>query len=231
VAIQRRTVICLAEPKWLHIPFLGSSKTELERLHDLALRIPALLSRTTSIVQHRRLHHFAGRECGTNTPTEPCPSTFILDLIENYECLLSEMEAWFDDLEQRHLGPLYWHTEVNSEITSQSALLEVDPQCIPVFNTTLCRVNFPNGQIAGVLANYWSYQLDLLLGLMEVEQNIIALSCENTKFGQRHSLAREKVFLILETMPYLKSCFEGSIRTHAPMKRVNRYFAMVKGEA
>jgi hypothetical protein len=228
VAIQKRIVLCLAEPEWLHVPFLGSSKTELGRLEDLALKIPNLLLRTTEIVQSGKGHPYPQSEQGANATAEPHPSPAVLELTEEYEALLLQMEQWLHLFVQRYPGPLYWPAKHSLQYTSSSPPLEVDPQCIPTFTETSHQFRFPNGQVAGILANFWSYQLDLLLGFIELEQNPAACGYDKAKLELHYSSALEKALSILDTIPYLNSCFEGVISAEAPMKTVYRYLTMMK---
>jgi hypothetical protein len=228
VAIQRRIVLCLAEPAWLHVPFLGSPKTEFDHLHDLALEIPTLLARTTKIVQHAKSRPLSQSEYGKNISAEACPSIAVLELMAEYEALLFKMEKWFHLLVQRYPGPLYWSMKHSLQHASASPPLEVDPQCIPTFTETSHQLRFPNSQIAGMLANFWSYQLDLLLGLIELEQSPAAYASHQVKLELHYGLASEKALSILDTMPYLQSCFEGTISAAAPMKTVYSYFVMVR---
>jgi hypothetical protein len=230
VAIEKRIVVCLAEPEWLHVPFLGSPKTDSERLHDLALKISTLLARTMKIVQLARSPPSSRSKHDANTSAEPCSSLTTVKLVREYESLLSRMEEWLDNFSKRHPSPLYWSTKHPVELTGPSPLLEVDPQCIPSFKETSYQLRFSNGQIAGILMNYWSYQLDLLLGLIELEQCSAANGYEQAKLAQRYSSAREKALLMLETVPYLESCFEGTVSVQASMKTVRRYFTMAQHE-
>jgi hypothetical protein len=227
-AIQNRTILCLAESQWLHLPFLGSSKTELDHLHDIALRIPTLLVQTTKIIQHAKDHPFQQDEYGPYASARPCPSPAVLELIEGYEALQSRMEKWLNHFMQKYPGPLYWSANHSPQHTAAYLPLEVDVQCIPIFTETSRQLRFPNGQIAGIFAEVWSYQLDLLLGLIELEQSPAARGCYLEKLELHYSSALERALSILDTVPYLKSCFEGSISAEAPLKTVRRYFTMMK---
>jgi hypothetical protein len=227
-AIENRIVLCLAEPEWLHLPFFGSSKTELDLLHDIALSIPILLVRTTTIVQHAKRHRFRQDEHDTSTSAQSCPSPAVLELIEEYEALLSRMQNWLYSFTQKHPGPLYWSKKDPLQHTDAYPSIEVDVHCIPTFTETAHQLRFPNGQIAGIFADIWSYQLELLLGLIELEQSPAARGCYLEQLELHYSSALEKALKILDTVPYLNSCFEGSISAEAHLKTVRRYFTLVK---
>jgi hypothetical protein len=229
-AIQRRTLVCLAKPEWLHIPFLGSPKTDLDKLHDLAFKIPALLARISEIIQQERCPPPSGNDRDANRLDEPCTSPAgALELASEYEMSLSSMEKWLEDFAQRHPSPLYW--SMKTPFSCPSPFIEVDPQCIPKFTNAPYRLRFPNSQIAGVLASFWSYQLDLLLGLIELERSLVAHGFNMTKKLDIHqSDARERACSILDTLPYLTSCFEGSLRLQGLIKTVDRYFSVIEHE-
>ena len=68
--------------------------------------------------------------------------------------------------------------------------------------------------------------------LIELEQSPAAvLGYDRTRLESHHSSAFEKALAILDTVPYLRSCFEGSISAEAPLKTVDSYFDMVRDRA
>ena len=217
VALHRRQPTFLAEPDWIELPFRGFGKTRRELLHDLALQIPGLLYRTD-----RLLSEPANTDDTSDCIGPPRVSDKVLEpaflLLVDYYTILYRLEEWLNSWKSSEHGALYW----TSTLPMPRMLVEVDMECIPSFTDTTFPLRFLSGQTAGLLITYWAFLLELLMGIIELEQNIPNI--QNDALEEHLHTAQETACLILEAAPYLSCCFEGTIVSKAPLQTASRYF-------
>jgi hypothetical protein len=216
-AINRRTPIFLSEPTWTDLPFHGQKKTIREDLFDLGLCIPALLKFVDGW-----LLRVQGRWFDKQTFDSTCQNH-----LADVSTLRSEFEKWLLRLETTITGPLYWPL---NEPPIQSMNIS-DRECKPKVVASSNRLQFPCGPIAGLLAQYWAFQLELLMISMDIHEASLKYTespavtkTASAELNAIRSSAEDTARLILEAQPYLFSCFEGLIALQPPLTVVTRYF-------
>lgn len=170
------------------------------------MHIPALLQRTDELALETTDE--TSREA--NLPTT---ETLLMD----YQISIFELRQWLDDWSVAEKGPLYWR----STYEPSDAVKEVDPECIPVFEKGADHLCFQTTQSAGLLITYWSFVLELAMGMMVTQLNLP----ETMRYSSADALrdADETMQLIVETSPHLSSCFEGVVTVKGPLQVVARY--------
>lgn len=142
----------------------------------------------------------------------------------DYLSLREEFVDWFNHVVIDDHGPIYWYTGEQPYIKS-----EEDPICVPHLSNGAYKVSLRDGPRAGLLARYWSFRLELVMGLwdlykievvdhvqlLDLVPSLDAASC----LHEANTLAQ----LILEAVPYLSSCLEGRITMQAPLETFGRY--------
>ena len=219
VALHRRQPTFLAEPDWITLPFRSFRKTRRELLHDLALQIPGLLHRTDQLVSglvdltdYRS--DFQGPPRIKNKDFEPA------SLLMHYYTILHRIEEWLNDWKASECGPLYWP----STLPMPSMIMEVDMECIPSFTVAAFQLRFLSGQKAGLLITYWAFLLELLTGMIDLQQNMPNI--QDDALEEHLNTAQETACLILQAVPYLSCCFEGTLVSKAPLRTAARYFGL-----
>ncbi|OQV04773.1 hypothetical protein CLAIMM_09605 isoform 2 [Cladophialophora immunda] len=233
VALQKRRPIFLSEPKWIYTPFLSRPKTRRELLHDIALGIPALLRRTDDLVPSLA----QGPQGDLTGPSDRVQRLRIAQqLVTDFATVKSDLEAWFQNFKQSYApAPIYWNTET----VMDSAHAYTDPVCVPDLEDPKYQLRFRDGQKAGVLICYWSFLLELLMSLIDVQTAVASLARSEQPanevedlveavcgdLGANRAAADDSAFLILQSTPYLTCCLEGIFVTQSPLSLVQRYFA------
>lgn len=221
VAIERRAPSFLGDTAWLHSPWQNAPKTMRDRLNDIGLLIPAELQRTDNI--------FAEIQGG-----EMMPMSFVdqsLLELNSISVLQRRLEEWLYDLKMTTEGPLYWPLLTSPD----GAGAKADLECQPRYSNNFHQLVFSCGPIAGMLAQFWSFQLELLLTRIKLHEGILRYcdeenpSLPSAKNITLKSLIRdstqadEVARLILQTEPRLSSCFEGLLCIQAPLRSLIRY--------
>lgn len=222
VTIERRKPNFLADSTWLHLPFQESRKTKRDRLIELGLQIPGLLNRADQILLKVQADVLR-------------PEDFVdqaLLLLNDVSTLRKEFEQWLYELKVSTPGPLYW---MRGEPTANVAEAD-DTECKRKYSNGFHQLIFPCGPIAGLLLHYWTFQLELLMTVTDVQENIIYHSHRlepslqlNSKTTSAHLVrdraeADETAQSILQAEPYVGSCFEGLVSLQSPLRIVARYF-------
>ncbi|KIW77736.1 hypothetical protein Z517_07569 [Fonsecaea pedrosoi CBS 271.37] len=230
VALQRRRPIFLSEPTWIYTPFFYRPKTRREILHDLALRLPELLHRTDELIP---LLVQTPRDSNGRGDSFRELTNVTQKLVADFTQLKADLEAWFQTFKQScSPAPIYWTTDT----VLDSAHSYTDPICVPDLQDPKYQLRFQDGQKAGVLICYWSFMLELLMSLIDVQAAVLSTIpgkngedmtmdpvCENLDIHR--AAADDCAFLILQSMPYLLCCLEGVFVTQSPLSLVQRYFA------
>lgn len=220
VRLDKHTPTFLADSDWIHLPFLNTQKTRIELLHDIALQMPWLFYQTD--------RWFQGLE--NSAPDEPSRreiSDFpkqnldtALSLLNDYWAVFNQLEEWESNWKASEHAPLYWH----SDIPMSNKLIEIDSFCIPSFPTERYQVRFQNTQKAGLAIAFWSFRLELLMGMTTFQESLFGTQVESLE--KNLAMAEETAYLILQTAPYLTSCFEGTVASKAPLRTMMRYFEL-----
>lgn len=220
VRLDKHTPNFLAKSDWINLPFLNVRKTRKELLHDIALQMPQLF--------HQTDRWFDGLE--NSAPKESFHKEMLesprqnietaLSLLNNYWAVFDQFEEWQINWRASEQSPLYWH----SDIPMPNNLIEIDSVCIPSFPTETYQVRFQNTQKAGLAIAFWSFRLELLMGMIKLQQGLSGLQAESLE--NNLVMAEETSCLILQTLPYLKSCFEGTVASKAPLRTVTRYLEL-----
>ncbi|KAH7062993.1 hypothetical protein BKA63DRAFT_526825 [Paraphoma chrysanthemicola] len=221
VAIERRAPTFLADSIWLQAPWEGSSKVARDELNDLGLLIPAQL--------HLGDVLSAAAQRGDLTPTSTIDGSLLqLNAISNLQRRLTQ---WLYRLETGIECALYWpNLNVPSRARSQR-----DPECQQKYTSDFQRLTFSCGTIAGLLAYFWSLELELLMSRIDLHELILRYSDSDdpllphartvTDNSLKHDVERaeEVSQLILQTEPRLNSCYEGLICIQSSMRTLHRY--------
>ncbi|KAJ5604166.1 hypothetical protein N7537_007122 [Penicillium hordei] len=192
----------------------------MELLHDLALQIPWLFYRTDQWVDG--LENYASNDSNRGKISDPPKQQLetALSLLNDYWAVFDQMEEWQNNWKASEQGPLYWY----SGTPMPSKVIEVDPVCIPSFPDETYQVRFQNTQKAGLAATFWSFKLELLIGMIKLQRNLFGTQVESLE--QNLAMAKETSSLILQTAPYLTSCFEGAVASKAALRATRRYFEL-----
>jgi hypothetical protein len=143
-----------------------------------------------------------------------------LSLLNDYWAVFDQMEEWQNDWKASEQGSLYWH----SDIPLPSKVIDVDSVCIPSFPDETYQVRFQNTQKAGLAASFWSFRLELLMGIIKLQRSLFGTQVESLE--QNLPMAKDTACLILQTAPYLTCCFEGAMASKASLRTLTRYFEL-----
>lgn len=215
--LGRRKPSFLSGREWIGIPLDGQSRSMREELHDLALQIPTILASADGLISalpQKTMH--------VDDFTDKA-----LHILSNAHASRSQLGEWKGRLEQSIPGPLYW-PRTRPSVLHTSML---DNECKPKRSSNLSRLMFPCGPVAGILAQYWAFELELLMTSQRL-WNMLR-TCERSAFVRRlapsalevdSKAAADCARLILEAQPYLFSCFEGVIALQPPLTVAMRYY-------
>jgi hypothetical protein len=220
VRLSKHTPTLLAESDWIHLPFLNISKTRMELLHDIALQMPWLFYQTGRWFDEldNPVSNDSNRREISGSPKPNLETA--LSLLNDYWAVFDQLEEWESNWKASERGPLYWH----SDIPMPSKLIDVDSVCIPLFPTEAYQVRFANTQKAGLAVTFWSFRLELLMGLIKLQRSLFGTQVESLE--KNLAMAEETACLILQTAPYLTCCFEGSVASKAPLRTITRYLEL-----
>ncbi|KIW90254.1 uncharacterized protein Z519_08898 [Cladophialophora bantiana CBS 173.52] len=237
VALEKRRPTFLSQPAWIYTPFFYRPKTRREILHDIALEIPALLRRTDDLLSSLVQRPDADSIEATLKASDLIQGLMAAQqLVADFARVKSDLETWLYDFEKSHAAtPLYWNTDSVMDNTNSYT----DPVCIPDLQDPRYQLRFQDGQKAGALICYWSFMLELLMSLIDVQATVstmagalepvactkdsITAMCKD--LDANRSAAGKSAFLIIQSTPYLKCCLEGVFVTQSPLSLVRRYFA------
>lgn len=219
VRLDKHTPTFLADSDWIHLPFLNIRKTRMELLHDIVLQIPWLFYQTD------RWFGFENSASNDSNCQEISDSLnqnldTALSLLNDYWAVFDQLEEWESKWKASEQGPLYWHCD----ILMPSKLIDVDSVCIPSFPDETYQVRFQNTQKAGLAVTFWSFRLELLMGMIKLQRRLFGIQVESLK--KNLAMAEETACLILQTAPYLTCCFEGAVASKAPLRTITRYFEL-----
>jgi hypothetical protein len=188
---------------------------------DIASRIPNIIARADGVPDQLN-----EETRGYNTYQEAHM------LLDQMATIHQELEAWLARYQSLFTEPLFW-----SRSNSSSAIYHHDDaECQPKRVSKNSQLGFHSAPVAGILAAYASFRLELWMLAEQLRRKMVALdtSVEEAFSKSQDSLSRQEsdaakktAWLILEAMPYLSSCFEGNIVLQAPLKIVEEYYLYV----
>lgn len=220
VRLSKHIPTFLADSDWIRLPFLNIRKTRMELLHDIALQIPWLFYQTDPWFDG--LENSASNESNrreiSDSPQRNLETA--LSLLHDYWAVFDQMEEWQNNWKASEQGPLCWH----SNIPMPSKVIDLDSVCIPSFPDESYQVRFQNTQKAGLAVTFWSFRLELLMGMIKLQRSLFGTQVESLE--QNLAMAEETACLILQTAPYLTCCFEGAVASKAPLRTITRYFEL-----
>ncbi|OAP59634.1 hypothetical protein AYL99_06932 [Fonsecaea erecta] len=232
ITLQKRRPSVLSEPQWIYRPFFCRPKTRREILHDIALGIPTLLHRADDLIP-MLVQNPQGDQSGPSDLSHEL--RIARGLAADFAKVKADLEAWLHNLEQScSPDPIYWSTDTVVDHPYSHS----DPMCVPSFEDPKYQLRFRDGQKAGVLICYWSFMLELLMSLIDVQTAVVTLAasgvnsdaediinavCED--MDANRAAADNSAFLILQSIPYLNCCLEGVFVMQSPLSLVQRYFA------
>lgn len=207
----------------------------MEELHDIALGIPAILTRTDDLLAS--LGHEAGGRLMHSPAAGECHLLAQLTIAEmlmvDFKRATSELEQWLQQYKNSlSPTPIYWKT---NEVFD-NAYAVVDTHCVPIYSNADQLLRFRDGQKAGSMVAYWGIMLEVLMSMIDV-QDAVSKIPTSTPEGTARALAlaqdldnnrasaSETVSLILQSMPYLECCLEGIFAMQLPLRVVRRYLA------
>ncbi|KAJ5533195.1 hypothetical protein N7494_009747 [Penicillium frequentans] len=220
VRLDKHNATFLADSDWIRLPFLNIRKTKKELLHDIALQMPWLFYQTNRWFHGLENSPLNGSNRANLSDSPRKNPETALSLLKDYWAVFDQLEEWESNWKASEQGPLYWH----SDIPMSSKLVDIDPVCIPSFPTETYQVRFRNTQKAGLAIAFWSFRLELLMGMIKLQQSLSGTQVESLE--RNLAMAEETAFLILQTAPYLTSCFEGTVASKAPLRTITRYFEL-----
>lgn len=205
-SIQRRQSGILSQPEWNRLFLCGTKATARDRLIAMAFAVPPLLELVDKV-------HLAS-DVSFRSPAS------INVLLHDIRNLQGKFQSWMEYVSQSVEGELFWP----SSRPVISSTQHIDSECRPKHQSSLQQLSFISGTIAGLLVQCWSFQLELLTA----EATLQNLTHHNTALDPAKSArqrADEVAQLIMESQPYLASCFEGLLCLELPMETVRRYLA------
>lgn len=220
VGLSKHIPTFLSDSDWIRLPFLNVRKTRMERLHDIALQIPWLFYQTDQWFDglENYVSNDSNRREISDSPKQSIETA--LSLFNDYCAVFDQMEEWQNNWRASEEGLLYWY----SDVPMPSKVIDVDSVCIPSFPDETYQVRFQNTQKAGLAVTFWSFRLELLMGMIRLQRSLFGTQVESLE--QNLARAEETAFLILQTAPYLTCCFEGSMASKASLRTITRYFEL-----
>lgn len=220
VRLSKHIPTFLADSDWIHLPFLNFRKTRMELLHDIALQIPWLFYQTDRWFD--RLENSASNNPNRREISDSQMQNLetAISLLNDHWAVFDQMEEWQNKWKASEQGPLYWY----SDIPMPSMVIDVDSVCIPSFPDETYQVRFQNTQKAGLAITFWSFRLELLMGMIKLQRSLLGTQVESLE--QNLAMAEETACLILQVAPYLTCCFEGAVASKAPLRTITRYFEL-----
>ena len=233
VALEKRQDTFFSQPEWKSGPFLWRPKTNRERLYDIALRVPGVLAQMDELLAST-FRSPSTASMGVATDHDILQSLATAEeLFESFKNAKSELEEWLQIFKRTYYPiPMYWETD---EIFD-SAYSILDTHCIPKHENPKYTLRFRDGQKAGGFICYWGILLELLMGLMEIQNAVSTMIAPTPAAAMRvvsfcqdmdanRSQADATASLMLQSLPYLECCLEGIFVSRLPMGVVDRYFA------
>lgn len=217
LAIHRRAPNFMSQSPWRQQLKAGGQRTARELLFDIGINVPALLGTADSYISALQEHVLEIDQFVDAS----------LHLLLDFENLWAQLENWLHALKASAHGPLYWpRSQPRAGITSTT-----DRECAPKGRDSNHQLSFAYGTYAGLLVQYWAFQLELLMTMIDLRQAILAHSRSPyvrkmtfQTLAENKAMADEISKLIFEAQIYLDSCLEGFICMQLPLKTVTKYF-------
>ena len=216
-AIIRRHHTIFAEMEWIELTANDSTWSPRQSLMDIASAIPNVIAETIDLLQEsdptaddQHDHH------------HPRAHT----LLRHISVLHAQFEAWLIRFESLYDGPLFWNS-INENYTGTA---HHDAECRPKSTSIHSQLRFHSAPVAGVLVAYSSFRLKLWMLAADIRNWVGANDGTTSTKGMERIIRRERdlagktAWLILEAMPYLQSCYEGSIVLQAPLKIAEEFY-------
>jgi hypothetical protein len=192
----------------------------MELLHDIVLQLPWLFYQADQWFDgpENSASNDSSRRETSYSPKQNLETA--RSLLNDYWAVFDQLEEWESNWKASEQGRLYWH----SDIPMPSKLIDVDPVCVPSFPTETYQIRFQNTQKAGLAITFWSFRLELLMGLIKLQRSLFGTQVESLE--KNLAMAEETASLILQTAPYLTCCFEGAVASKAPLRTITRYLEL-----
>lgn len=217
LAINRRQPTFMSEIPWREQPNAGEQRTAREQLFNIGMEIPALLGTADSYISALQEDAL---EKGQFVDVS-------LHLLLAFGHLWTRLGDWLYELESSTRGPLYWPRSHPHAATISTA----DEECAPKDRDSSHQLSFAYGTYAGLLVQYWAFQLELLMTTIDLREAILSHSGSSyvrkmtfQTLAENRATADETSRLITEAQIYLDSCLEGLICMQLPLKTVTKYF-------
>ena len=147
-------------------------------------------------------------------------------LLDHVSKLQSQFEALLTQLELLYEGPLFWNSNTSS------GLPHYDAECHPKHTSIHNQLQFLSAPAAGSIIACSAFRLRLWMLAIELRRSMNGASAHgdqasrdwNKTIAREQDLSSKTAWLILEAIPYLSSCFEGSVVLQAPLKIVEEYY-------
>ncbi|KAK5724562.1 hypothetical protein LTR15_004608 [Elasticomyces elasticus] len=221
VSINRRQPSFLADFEWLQMPYMDSEKTTRDCLNDLGLEVPGHLAVVDQLLKSARSDQLPPKSV-----VDQC-----LKQLMDIASLRRRLENWYYALEVSTPGALFW---CQTDPVIKSANCQ-DSECTPEYSNNFHQLAFSSGPIAGLLVQYWSFQLELLMAAIDLQEAVLRFDGQQaassavqqaTAPGLRRdrTKANEVAQLILQGEPRVGSCLEGFLSLLPPLRSASRYF-------
>ncbi|KAK4506676.1 hypothetical protein PRZ48_000409 [Zasmidium cellare] len=217
LAIHRRRPNLLSQTPWREESPDVEERTARNHLFQIGLDIPALLNtadnnisaRTEGVMEQDRFVDLS------------------LHLLLEFGHLWSRLEDWLHELTSNARSPLYWPRSQPHVVSTP----RIDEECGPKDRDSNHQLSFAYGTYAGLLVQYWAFQLELLMTMIDLRQAVLAHSGSSyvrkmtfDTLAENKNMADGISQLIFEAQIYLESCLEGFICMQLPLKTVTKYF-------
>ena len=217
-AIIERHDTIFTQAEWIELLKIKSEWCPRQSLMDIASKIPNIIARADGVP----LRSYE-RNRGYNYYQEAHM------LLDQMNTIHQELEAWLARYESMFIGPLFWSANDSSFAVNHYG----DAECQPKHISKNSQLRFHSAPVAGILAAYASFRLELWMLADELRGKMALLNTgEEKAFSknqdqlsrQESNAARKTAWLILEAMPYLSSCFEGNVVLQAPLRIIEEYY-------
>lgn len=217
-AITERHDTIFTQPEWIELLEIDSSWCPRQSLMDIASKIPRIIARTDGLPKQ-----FTTNSTSYNHYQEAQM------LLDEMRTIHARFEAWLARYESLFHDPLFWSTSGQSYSVDNHN----DRECRPKYSPESAQLTFHSAPVAGILTAYASFRLGLWKLAADLRQRIRMFGPEdeeahsesrNELLKQESDAAKKTAWLILEAMPYLSSCFEGSLVLQGPLKIVEEYY-------